>query len=197
MLEAIDRLNEEDATRELAVRIGVNTGDAFVALDARWGEGMAWGDMVNTAARIQSAAPPGGVLVGEQSYRLTRRWIDYDEYAPIEAKGKSQPVLVWRALGVAHGTAPGRPLVGRDAEFGALEALWQQVRSEGRPAFALVVGPPGIGKSRLDRTSRKRPRAPRSASAVASGTGRTRTSARQAGPAEAKRQEATLTWRRG
>jgi class 3 adenylate cyclase/tetratricopeptide (TPR) repeat protein len=149
VLEAIERLNEEDATRELAVRVGVNTGDAFVALDARWGEGMAWGDMVNTAARIQSAAPPGGVLVGDETYRLTRRWIDYDECAPIEAKGKSEPVLVWRALGVAHGAAPGRPLVGRDAEFEALEALWQQVRSEGRPAFALVVGPPGIGKSRL------------------------------------------------
>src|ERR1700730_4316785 len=103
VLEAIDRLNEEDATRELAVRVGINTGDAFVALDARWGEGMAWGDMVNTAARIQSAAPPGGVLVGEETYRLTRRWIDYDECAPVEADGKWDTGLVGRGAGRATG----------------------------------------------------------------------------------------------
>src|SRR5438552_1618137 len=130
VLEAIDRLNAEDSTRELAVRVGVNTGQAFVALDARWGEGMAWGDMVNTAGRSQSSAPEGGGLVGDETYRLTRRWIDYEECDAIEAKGKAQPVKVWRIVGVARGASTNRPLVGREEEFAELETLWQQVRSE-------------------------------------------------------------------
>src|SRR3989440_9310216 len=84
------RETEED----LQVRIAVNTGEALVLLGARpsEGDGMAAGDVVNTAARLQSAAPVNGVLVGESTYRATRHVIDYEEAEPVVAKGKSEPL---------------------------------------------------------------------------------------------------------
>src|SRR5213080_5352161 len=90
------RETEED----LQVRIAVNTGEALVLLGARpsEGDGMAAGDVVNTAARLQSAAPVNGVLVGETTYRATSDAIDYREAEPVEAKGKSEPIQVWEAL---------------------------------------------------------------------------------------------------
>src|SRR3989440_2431202 len=83
--------------RKLQVRIAVNTGEALVDLDARpdAGEGMAAGDVVNTAARLQSAAPVNGILVGETTYRATAETIDYREQEPVEAKGKEEPIPVW------------------------------------------------------------------------------------------------------
>src|SRR6266487_1775244 len=75
------------------VRIAVNTGEALINLGARpeSGEGMAAGDVVNTTARLQSAAPVNGVLVGESTYRATRNVIEYEDAAPVEAKGKTEP----------------------------------------------------------------------------------------------------------
>src|SRR5438093_6547481 len=88
--------NEQD---DFQVRIAVNTGEALVALGARAseGEGMAAGDVVNTTARLQSAAPVNGVLVGETTYRATNHAIDYREAEPVEAKGKAEPIPVWEA----------------------------------------------------------------------------------------------------
>src|SRR5205809_4279296 len=85
---------------ELQVRIAVNTGEALIALGARTaeGEGMASGDVVNTAARLQSAAPVNGILVDETTYRATSPAIDYHSVAPIEAKGKAEPIPAWEAL---------------------------------------------------------------------------------------------------
>src|SRR5262245_3372582 len=82
---------------ELQVRIGVNTGEALVKLGARpeSGEGMAAGDVVNTGARLQSAAPTNGILVGESTYRATVERIEYCEHDAIAAKGKEDPVPVW------------------------------------------------------------------------------------------------------
>ncbi len=76
---AIDRLNEEQPDLDLHVRIGVNTGEALVVVgaDAARGEGMASGDVVNTAARLQAAAPVDGILVGETTYYATDRAISY------------------------------------------------------------------------------------------------------------------------
>jgi class 3 adenylate cyclase/tetratricopeptide (TPR) repeat protein len=151
VLAAIEELNEEDSSRELAVRVGVNTGEAFVELGARTSEGerMAWGNVVGTAARLQSAAPAGGVLVGEETWRATRRAIEYRDHAPVEAKAKAGRIPAWQAVGVAASAVAERPLVGRQSELVALETLWRQVTTEAHAAFALVVGPPGIGKSRL------------------------------------------------
>ena len=91
---------------ELQIRTAVNTGEALVALGAKPGEGdaMVAGDVVNTAARLQGAAPVNGILVGEGTYRATRQTIDYREAPPVEAKGKSEPVKVWEA--VARAVAP-------------------------------------------------------------------------------------------
>ena len=154
IIGAIDALNEEDPSRELRVRVGVTTGEAIVALEARIGEGqgMAWGDVLNTAARLQSAAPVNGVLVDERTYRACRGAIDFHEAEPITAKGKAEPVPVWEARGVHH--APARrgsesAFVGRAEELGRLTAVWQRVRETRAPALTVVVGEPGLGKTRL------------------------------------------------
>src|SRR5712692_2445323 len=155
ILEAIDELNEEDPTRGLRVRVGIATGEAIVSLAARQGEslGVAWGDVLNTAARIQSAAPINGVLVGEETYRASEHTIEYRPHEAIVAKGKSQPVAVWQAVGVRDEPQRKRasvsPFVGRRAELERVLSLWERVRTGARPALAMLVGPPGIGKSRL------------------------------------------------
>ena len=107
--EAVGRLNEEQPERDLHVRIAVNTGEALVSLDVSPGEGeaMVAGDVVNTAARIQSAAPIDGILVGEQTYGATERQISYREAAAIEAKGKSERVPVWEAIEAYFRRSPG------------------------------------------------------------------------------------------
>src|SRR3954466_13283114 len=83
----------------IQVRIAVNTGEALVTLGARpvEGEGMAAGDVINTAARLQSAAPVNGVLVGDRTYRATQRLIDYVPADPVAAKGKEHPIPAWEA----------------------------------------------------------------------------------------------------
>src|SRR2546423_2147950 len=85
--------------RTLEVRIGVNTGEALVNVDARpeAGEGMVAGDVVNTGARLQGAAPTNGILVSETTFRATERSIEYREHDPVDAKGKAEPVPVWEA----------------------------------------------------------------------------------------------------
>ena len=140
----------------LQVRVAVTTGEALVALDARpnEGEGMAAGDVVNTAARLQNAAPVDGILVDETTYRATRQTIVFREAEPVEAKGKAEPVSVWEALearsrpGVdAAGEAA--PLVGRARELDFLTAALARARVERAPQLVTLVGVPGIGKSRL------------------------------------------------
>src|SRR5437773_3469800 len=85
---------------ELQVRIGITTGEALIAFGARpsEGEGMASGDVVNTAARLQAAAPVDGVLVDRTTYRATGQAIEYRDRAPVEAKGKAEPIEVWEPL---------------------------------------------------------------------------------------------------
>jgi class 3 adenylate cyclase/tetratricopeptide (TPR) repeat protein len=154
ILAAIEALNEEDPTRELRVRVGVTTGEAIVALEARIGEGqgMAWGDVLNTAARLQSAAPINGVLVDERTFRSCRGAIEFEEAEPITAKGKAEPVPVWVAVGV-HESPVRRgaetSFVGRATELGRLMTAWNRVIATETPGFAIVVGEPGLGKSRL------------------------------------------------
>ena len=148
-----------DAARSesIELRIGVATGEALVTLGARpaEGEGMASGDVVNTAARLQAAAPVYGVLVGETTYRATRRTIDYRPLVPVAAKGKSEPVRAWEAVGARarFGTevldhAAGA-IVGRDRELDVLRAALERARDERAPQLVTIVGVPGIGKSRL------------------------------------------------
>src|SRR6266516_1768217 len=155
--EAIAELNDADPGLELEVRIAVNTGEALVALGSRpeLGEGMASGDVVNTAARLQAAAPVNGVLVGEATYRATGAAIEYREAEPVEAKGKSEPVAAWEALrararfGLDVEQQPRTPLIGREQERELLTHALERVRKELSPQLVTLVGVPGIGKSRL------------------------------------------------
>jgi class 3 adenylate cyclase len=152
---AIDELNGGDTELDLQLRIAVNTGEALVSLaaNAAQGEGVVAGDVVNTAARMQQAAPVNGVLVGEETYRSTRGVVEYAEAEPIVAKGKQAPVNVWRALSAP--APPGErvagrvPMLGRVSELAVLEGIWERVVSERRPGLVTVFGPSGIGKSRL------------------------------------------------
>jgi class 3 adenylate cyclase/tetratricopeptide (TPR) repeat protein len=148
-----DWAREED---DLHVRIAVNTGEALVVLGARpaEGEGMAAGDVVNTTARLQAAAPVNGVLVGETTYRATRDVVEYAEHEPVAAKGKSERIPVWEAVQVRSrlGVDVERatlPLVGRTRELGVIVDAFERAKSEREPQLVTLVGVPGIGKSRL------------------------------------------------
>src|SRR6266700_2966463 len=141
---------------EVQVRIAVNTGEALVNLDARpeSGEGMAAGDVVNTTARLQAAAPVNGVLVGETTCRATRQAIDYRDADAVQAKGKMAPVRVWEAMAArsrvtSEAVSVSSPLVGRERELAVLSELLVRVRDESSPQLVTLVGVPGIGKSRL------------------------------------------------
>jgi tetratricopeptide (TPR) repeat protein len=146
-----------EAEGELRLRIAVATGEALVALGARpsEGEGMASGDVVNTAARLQTAAPVNGILVDETTYRATQHAIEYRAAEPVEAKGKAEPVVAWEALeararyGVDTAQRTRAPLVGRDRELETLVGALARVREDRSPQLLTLVGVPGIGKTRL------------------------------------------------
>ncbi|HEU5213595.1 MAG TPA: AAA family ATPase [Gaiellaceae bacterium] len=139
----------------LEVRIAVNTGEALVDLEARpsHGEAMIAGDVVNTASRLQSAAPVGSVLVGEETYVATRNVIEYRPAQPLTLKGKQEPVHVWIALrpttDAGERAITAVPLVGRERELQLLTGAWARVVDEQRAQFVTVFGPSGIGKTRL------------------------------------------------
>jgi class 3 adenylate cyclase/tetratricopeptide (TPR) repeat protein len=139
----------------LAARGGVLTGDAAVTVGAT-GQGMVAGDLVNTASRLQSAAPPGGVLVGDATRRATEESVAYEPAGDQDVKGKALPVTAFRATRVtAKRRGEGRsdvlepPFVGRDAELRLLKDLFHATGSERRPRLVSVLGQAGIGKSRL------------------------------------------------
>ena len=140
---------------DLDVRIAVNTGEALVSLAANpaQSEGLVSGDVVNTAARLQSAAPVNGILVGAETYLATRTAIAYEELEPVLAKGKQEPVPVWRVLGprvdLGARTASSVPMLGRTSELDALLGIWERVVADRRPQLVTLFGPAGIGKSRL------------------------------------------------
>jgi class 3 adenylate cyclase len=148
-------LDPASASPDLAIRIAVNTGDALVSLGARpeKGEAMIAGDVVNTASRLQQAAPVNGILVGADTYECTRHVIGYEAIAPVLAKGKVEPVEAWLA-GVAlaepgERPATGSPLVGRARELQLLHQTWARAAVDRTPQLVTVFGPPGVGKTRL------------------------------------------------
>ncbi len=139
------------------VRVGVATGEALVRLDVEPASGCGFltGDAVNTAARLQAAAPPMGVVAGALTHELTHDAIDYEALPPVVAKGKAEPVVVWRArrarahTGLRTSSSTGLPFLGRDEELQALDRELRIASEEGSARFVLIVGEPGIGKSRL------------------------------------------------
>jgi len=137
----------------LAMRIGVNTGEVMFA--SVGGRQTLIGDTTNTGARLESSAPLGAVLVGEETYLATRHAVRYEAVDPLRLKGKERTVAAWIAVEVTA-AAGHRPLseltiVGRDAELGALRTSWERVVDERRPHLVTLIGPPGIGKTKLAR----------------------------------------------
>jgi predicted ATPase/class 3 adenylate cyclase len=152
-LELVAAIPTLDAS--LQARAGVLTGEAAVTLGAE-GQGMVAGDLVNTASRIQSAAEPGTVLVGEATRRASEAAIAFEEAGTRELKGKAEPVFLWRALRVVaavggDGRAVGleAPFVGRDRELRLAKDVFHATAEEGHSHLLSVVGVAGIGKSRL------------------------------------------------
>jgi class 3 adenylate cyclase/tetratricopeptide (TPR) repeat protein len=157
IIEAINELNEESPGLDLQVRVGINTGEAVVALRARpdHGEGMVTGDVVNTASRLEGAAPVGAVVVGETTYRTTETAFDYEPLQPLTVKGKNQPIPVWRVLAArarlgsdltkVHTTL----LVGRELERRLLQDTFERTVRDRSVQLVTIVGEPGVGKSRL------------------------------------------------
>jgi class 3 adenylate cyclase len=154
-LQGIEEMNRIHPELGLRVRAAVCTGEAIVTLDAAPGEPLATGDVVNTAARLQSAAPPGRVVVGEGTHRLTERVFTYDEMDPIRAKGKRDPLRAWLAgealTEPASRRFSGTPFVGRGRELQVVRDSWTRVVTGNEPHLITVVGPPGIGKTRFGR----------------------------------------------
>jgi class 3 adenylate cyclase/tetratricopeptide (TPR) repeat protein len=158
ILEALEGMTRPDGT-PLEARCGVNTGEALVRLDVdpACGRGFLTGDAVNTAARLEAAAPPGGSAVGALTHELTERRIEYEPLPPVTAKGKSEPVQAWRALapvsrrGIDTDAVDLTPFIGREVELACLTAMYEKAATQSRPQLALLVGEPGIGKSRLVR----------------------------------------------
>ena len=141
----------------LRVRVGVNTGEAYVRLDVDPDSGGTFltGDAVNTAARLQGAAPPMGVVVGTTTHALTDRAIDYEQLEPITLKGKAGPVPAWLATGAKARTGAesardyATPFIGRERELALLKGLFEKATASQAAQFVLLVGEPGIGKSRI------------------------------------------------
>jgi class 3 adenylate cyclase/tetratricopeptide (TPR) repeat protein len=157
ILDALADLNAERDGIDLHVRIGVNTGEGIVAMDARpeLGEGLVTGDVVNTSSRLQGVAPVDGVGVGEATYEATRHTFEYEELPLAELKGKAEPVRLFHAKAARarfgsellrqHET----PLVGREIDLGILRGAFEKTVAGSTAQLVTIVGEPGVGKSRL------------------------------------------------
>ena len=140
-----------DAFPELGVegRIGVTTGEVVTGTEER----LATGDAVNVAARLEQAAQPGEILIGEETLRLTRDAVAVEEVEPLQLKGKSVPVLAHRLISMQGEEGASRrlgaPMIGREREQRLLASVWERVVSESACQLFTILGPAGVGKSRL------------------------------------------------
>jgi class 3 adenylate cyclase len=147
----LDELNKElerSYGTRLELRMGVNTGEVVTGTEER----LATGDAVNVAARLEQAAQPGEVLLGEETYRLVRAAVEAEPTPPVAAKGKAEPLSAQRLLSV-HADAPTRrhdaPMIGRERQRTLLEDAFANVVSENACHLFTVLGAAGVGKSRL------------------------------------------------
>jgi class 3 adenylate cyclase/predicted ATPase len=153
---ALSELNDQldrDHGVTVAIRTGVNTGEV-IAGDPSQGQAFATGDAVATAQRLEASARAGEILIGEATYRLVSNAVLVEPLEPLSLKGKAQPVPAWRLLGVVEGAPPfprrlDTPMVGRAEELARLREEFEAAVSDRRCRLATIVGPAGIGKSRL------------------------------------------------
>ena len=145
MQERLATLNEGSPI-PLAARIGVTTGEVLVPGDDK----PIIGDTMNTASRLQSSAEPGGVLIGESTFRLVRDAVATEPVEPLTLKGKAEPVAAYRVLRVHPASArPETPLVGRDRQLTMLREALADAMEARSGVLVTVLAPPGVGKSRL------------------------------------------------
>jgi class 3 adenylate cyclase len=152
-LEALNAELERDHGVGLLARIGVNTGEV-VAGDPTGGQRLVTGDAVNVAARLEQAAIPGEVLLGDSTFGLVRDAVEVEPVEPLELKGKAEPVPAFRLVLVREDTAGHRrhldsPMVGRAKELEMLERALERAVSERTSNLFTLLGPAGVGKSRL------------------------------------------------
>jgi class 3 adenylate cyclase/tetratricopeptide (TPR) repeat protein len=158
MRSALYALNLElNRERGVAIRMrmGVNTGEV-VAGDPARGQRLVTGDAVNVAARLEQAAPPGEVLIGETTYRLVKDAVEVEPVGPLEVKGKSQPISAFRLVSITadaagHERRLDSPMVGRVNELDLLARAWQRAVGEQTSHLFTLLGAAGVGKSRLVR----------------------------------------------
>ena len=155
LVSMVAGLGEDVGIPELAIRVGIVTGEVAVTIGAT-AEGMVAGDVVNTAARVQSAAQPGQVWVDETTRSLTAAAIAYDDAGEHLLKGKTGRTHLWAAGAVVGEVGGGRrgdglqaPLAGRDRELRLLKELFLATAESQRPRLVILDGEAGIGKSRL------------------------------------------------
>jgi class 3 adenylate cyclase/tetratricopeptide (TPR) repeat protein len=155
LTEAVGALGVEAGISGLRARVGVLSGEAVATLGAE-GEGMVAGDLVNTASRIQAAAPPGEVYVGDATRRATEAAVSYEDAGLHELKGKAEPMTLWRAVrvvgllgGSVRQTELEPPFVGREREFRLIKDLFHASAEDRQAHLVSVIGIGGIGKSRL------------------------------------------------
>ena len=155
LVAAVSALGDEVGASDLRARAGVLTGEAAVTIGAE-GEGMVAGDLVNTASRVQSIAPPGAVYVGDATRRATEQAVAYDDAGLHELVGKSGLFPLFRALRVVSGARGSLksqglepPFVGRDRELRPIKELFHGSADDGVAHLVSVTGIAGIGKSRL------------------------------------------------
>jgi class 3 adenylate cyclase/tetratricopeptide (TPR) repeat protein len=158
ILSELNRGFAAEGKPTLGMRIGIEAGEVLVDVERASGprDRMLTGDAVNTAARLQTAAEPGHIVVGPTVYAGTKDVIEYQELPPLDLKGKAEPVPAWRTLRIKARTRGERPhlgmearLVGRDEELAVLTQTFHRVQTDGQPALVTVIGPAGVGKSRL------------------------------------------------
>jgi class 3 adenylate cyclase/tetratricopeptide (TPR) repeat protein len=158
MRTTLTDLNRELARRwgvQLEVRTGVNTGEVVIG-EAPDGAPTTHGDTVNVAQRLEASAQPGQVLIGEETARMVGAAAQLDRVDPLALKGKAAPVSAWRLVAIASEAAEPRerviaPFVGREAELRLLSTTFDDVMATREPRLVTVLGPAGIGKSRLVR----------------------------------------------
>jgi class 3 adenylate cyclase len=156
ILPAIEDHNRDHPDSLLAVRIGIATGEAIVALGAEvFGQGIATGDVVNTASRLQEVTPAGWVVVEDATYRVTKDKFVFDPLEPVHVKGKADPIRIWRArssrarFGAELQQPPSTAFVDREDELELLKRTFARAVRERSVQLVTLIGEPGIGKSRL------------------------------------------------
>jgi class 3 adenylate cyclase len=155
MQEALSKVNARlEATWgvRLENRTGVNTGEV-VAGDVTIGQHLVTGDTVNIAARLEQNCPPLEVLIGDPTYRLVKDAVEVEEVAPLELRGKAVRVPAYRLISVRGREAVTRrfdaPMIGREDELQVLTDALDRAVERRRPQLVTVLGPAGVGKSRL------------------------------------------------